>query len=156
VSRLGGDEFAIVLDRTTPEQAFELAHAVRRSIEAPGSILAIDDFGTGYSSLSYLKELPVDVLKIDRSFVSDLPDSHASLAIVAAAIELSHRLGLEVVAEGVETQEQYDCLVELGCDLIQGYHISRPVSAAKLTKMIEAAMPRVEAEQGAAPDQVAA
>jgi EAL domain-containing protein (putative c-di-GMP-specific phosphodiesterase class I) len=96
------------------------------------------------------------VLKIDRSFVSDLPDAHASLAIVAAAIELSHRLGLGVVAEGVETQEQYDCLVELGCDLIQGYHISRPVSAAKLTKMIEAAMPRVEAEQVAATDQVAA
>ena len=102
---------------------------VRRTLEALRALgvqVAIDDFGTGYSSLSYLKELPVDVLKIDRSFVSDLPDSEASTAIVAAAIELSHRLGLTVIAEGVENEEQFDCLDELGCDLIQGFLISRP------------------------------
>ncbi len=125
----------------TEEALVQEPERVRRTIDALqglGVQVAIDDFGTGYSSLSYLKELPVDLLKIDRSFVADLPESHASLAIVAAAIELSHRLGLEVVAEGVETQEQYDCLVELGCDLIQGYLICRPVSAAKLSKMIEA------------------
>ncbi len=115
---------------------------VRRTLEtlrALGVQVALDDFGTGYSSLSYLKDLPVDMLKIDRSFVSDLPASEASMAIVAAAIELSHRLGLSVVAEGVETDEQYDCLEELGCDLIQGFVVSPPVAASALASMMEEA-----------------
>jgi diguanylate cyclase (GGDEF)-like protein len=115
---------------------------VRRTLEALRALgvqVAIDDFGTGYSSLSYLKVLPVDVLKIDRSFVTDLPGSEASTAIVAAAIELSHRLDLTVVAEGVETDEQYQCLEELGCDLIQGYLISRPVPAAELNEVVDKA-----------------
>jgi EAL domain-containing protein (putative c-di-GMP-specific phosphodiesterase class I) len=111
-----------------------------RELQAFGVKVAIDDFGTGYSSLSYLKELPVDLIKIDRSFVADLPESDASAAIVAAATELSHRLGLEVVAEGVETEEQYACVAELGCDLIQGYLISKAVSAATLGKMIDASL----------------
>jgi diguanylate cyclase (GGDEF)-like protein len=112
---------------------------VRRTLEALRALgvrVAIDDFGTGYSSLSYLKQLPVDVLKIDRSFVADLPGSHASTAIVAAAIELSHRLGLTVIAEGVESDDQYDYLETLGCDLIQGYVISPPVSASSLGSMM--------------------
>ena len=110
---------------------------VLESLRALGVQVAIDDFGTGYSSLSYLKDLPVDLLKIDRSFVCDLPDSDASTAIVAAAIELSHRLGLAVVAEGVETEAQYACLEALGCDLIQGYVISPPVTASSLASMME-------------------
>ena len=115
---------------------------VRRTLEALRALgvqVALDDFGTGYSSLSYLKDLPVDVLKIDRSFVSELPGSEASMAIVAAAIELSHRLGLKVVAEGVETSGQYECLEALGCDLIQGYVVSRPVTASALASMMEEA-----------------
>ena len=112
---------------------------VLETIRALGVQVAIDDFGTGYSSLSYLKDLPVDVLKIDRSFVSELPDSDASIAIIAAAIELSHRLGLQVVAEGVETDEQYECLEALQCDLIQGYVVSRPVAASSLTSTMEEA-----------------
>jgi EAL domain-containing protein (putative c-di-GMP-specific phosphodiesterase class I) len=118
---------------------------VRRTLDGLHSLgvqVAIDDFGTGYSSLSYLKDLPVDVLKIDRSFVSDLPGSEASAAIVAAAIELSHRLDLTVVAEGVETEEQYRCLEELGCDLIQGYLVSRPVPAGTLDEVIDTAFVR--------------
>jgi EAL domain-containing protein (putative c-di-GMP-specific phosphodiesterase class I) len=116
---------------------------VRRTLEslrALGVQIAIDDFGTGYSSLSYLKDLPVDILKIDRSFVSDLPASEASLAITAAAVELSHRLGLTVVAEGVETEAQLDCLETLGCDLIQGYLISKPVTASALLSMLDDAV----------------
>ncbi len=112
---------------------------VRRTLEplrALGVQVAIDDFGTGYSSLSYLKELPVDLLKIDRSFVTDLPGSEASTAIVAAAIELSHRLGLTVVAEGVEDELQYECLADLGCDLIQGYVVSPPVSASGFSALL--------------------
>jgi diguanylate cyclase (GGDEF)-like protein len=101
-----------------------------------GVEIAIDDFGTGYSSLSYLSELPVDVLKIDRSFVAGLADSEASNAIVAAAIELAHRLQLVVVAEGVEEMEQFDLLDGLGCDLIQGYLVCRPVPAADLEERI--------------------
>jgi EAL domain-containing protein (putative c-di-GMP-specific phosphodiesterase class I) len=115
---------------------------VRRTLEllrALGVQVALDDFGTGYSSLSYLKDLPVDLLKIDRSFVSELPESDASMAIVAAAIELSHRLGLRVVAEGVETEGQYECLEALGCDLIQGYVVSRPVTASALASVMDAA-----------------
>ena len=81
----------------------------------------------------------MDVLKIDRSFVADMLESEASTAIVAAAIELSHRLGLTVVAEGVEVEDQLDLLEELGCDLIQGYLISPPVTAAALGTIIEAA-----------------
>jgi EAL domain-containing protein (putative c-di-GMP-specific phosphodiesterase class I) len=115
---------------------------VRRTLEtlrALGVQVAIDDFGTGYSALSYLKDLPVDVLKIDRSFVADLPGSEVSTAIVAAAIELSHRLGLSVVAEGVETAEQFDCLDALGCDLIQGFLVSPPMAASALASMMEEA-----------------
>jgi diguanylate cyclase (GGDEF)-like protein len=118
---------------------------VRRTLDGLRSLgvqIAIDDFGTGYSSLSYLKDLPVDVLKIDQSFVSDIPGSETSTAIVAAAIELSHRLDLTVVAEGVETEEQYRCLEELGCDLIQGYLVSRPVPAATLDEVIGTAFVR--------------
>ena len=113
----------------TEEALVQEPDRVRRTLEelqALGVQVAIDDFGTGYSSLSYLKELPVDLIKIDRSFVADLPESDASAAIVAAAIELSHRLGLEVVAEGVETEEQFACVADLGVDLIQGYLIAKP------------------------------
>jgi len=137
---------ALTLEITEGAFAQEPAR-VRRTLEtlrALGVQVAIDDFGTGYSSLSYLKELPVDLLKIDRSFVSDLPGGEASAAIVAAAIELSHRLGLAVVAEGVESAEQYEFLEELGCDLIQGYLVSKPVSASDLTFLMEEARRGVE------------
>ena len=121
---------------------------VRRTLEplrTLGVQVAIDDFGTGYSSLSYLKELPVDLLKIDRAFVTDLPGSEASTAIVAAAIELSHRLGLTVVAEGVEDELQYDCLADLGCDLIQGYVVSPPVSASGFSRLMAEASRETDA-----------
>jgi diguanylate cyclase (GGDEF)-like protein len=108
-----------------------------------GIALAIDDFGTGYSSLNYLKRLPVDVLKIDRSFVSRMEVDEDDAIIVRSTIELGHNLGLIVVAEGVENQETLVRLAELGCDTAQGYHLSRPVPAEDLTGWLLARAPRV-------------
>lgn len=97
-----------------------------------GVHLSIDDFGTGYSSLSYLRRLPAAELKIDSSFVMDLESSSDARAVVDAVVRLAHALGLKVVAEGVENQRQQDILVELGCDELQGYHFSKPISARAL------------------------
>ncbi len=119
----------------TETVAMEDVKATQRAIEALHGIgvsLAIDDFGTGYSSLSYLRQLPARQLKIDRSFVLDIEESSDALAVVAAIISLAHKLGLRVVAEGVETARQRDLLIELGCDELQGYYFARPMSAEAL------------------------
>ncbi len=102
-----------------------------------GVHLSIDDFGTGYSSLSYLKSLNVNKLKIDRSFVKDLPEDMDDRAIVRAIIHMAHDLGLTVVAEGVETSQQAELLTELGCDIFQGYYFCRPVKADKITSLMK-------------------
>ncbi|HEX5802919.1 MAG TPA: EAL domain-containing protein [Azospira sp.] len=98
-----------------------------------GVKLAIDDFGTGYSSMSYLKRLPIDTLKIDRSFVSDLPQDVNDLAIATAIVAVGHSLGLTVIAEGIETTAQAEALLNLGCDLGQGYLYARPMPATQVT-----------------------
>lgn len=102
-----------------------------------GVTLSLDDFGTGYSSLNYLKRLPIDILKIDRSFVRDLTIGSDDAAIVKAIISLAHNLQLSVIAEGVETQAQLEYLQLHSCDQIQGYFISRPVSAEALAKLLK-------------------
>ncbi|MGQ3281209.1 MAG: putative bifunctional diguanylate cyclase/phosphodiesterase, partial [Shinella sp.] len=114
------------------QQAVETMHR----LEKLGVHLAIDDFGTGYSSLASLKRFPVGRLKIDRSFVQDLPDDGDDAAIARAVISLAHSLQLRVIAEGVETREQIDFLREAGCDEIQGYYLSRPIDARALQAIL--------------------
>jgi EAL domain-containing protein (putative c-di-GMP-specific phosphodiesterase class I) len=103
-----------------------------------GVRLAIDDFGTGYSSLAYLKRLPVDELKIDKSFVQGMERDDNDAVIVRSTIDLGRNLGLRVVAEGVETDEAWRRLASLGCDVAQGYYLSRPVPAAELASWLRA------------------
>lgn len=106
------------------------------SLRARGIQLQLDDFGTGYSSLSYLHRFPLDVLKIDRSFVSRMLSAPEALRLVRSIIELGHDLGLKIVAEGVEAQAEVQRLHELGCDFAQGYYFSRPVAAAKAAELL--------------------
>jgi len=101
-----------------------------------GIRLAIDDFGTGYSSLSYLKRFPVDVLKIDKSFVEDIPNVRDDMEIASTVIAIGHTLGFKVLAEGVENESQLEFLKTQGCDLYQGYLKSRPVPAEEFEKFL--------------------
>lgn len=101
-----------------------------------GMKIAIDDFGTGYSSLSYLKLFPVTSIKIDRSFVRDAPTDTSDRAIMEATVFIGHRLGLEVVAEGVENEDQLELVREMGCDLIQGYYFFKPMNSDDITKVL--------------------
>jgi diguanylate cyclase (GGDEF)-like protein/PAS domain S-box-containing protein len=103
-----------------------------QNIKALGIGLSIDDFGTGYSSLSYLKRLPVNVIKVDRSFVMDIPGDTDDMEITAAVIAMAHKLRYKVVAEGIETEAQHRFLRESGCDYGQGYYFSRPLPPAEL------------------------
>lgn len=118
---------------SNPSAAIEILNKVRDM----GISLSVDDFGTGYSSLSYLKRLPIKKLKIDQSFVRDLPDDEEDAAISKAVIALAKSLNLEIIAEGVETQEQKDFLVANGCHNIQGYYYSKPIKAEKMQKLLE-------------------
>jgi EAL domain-containing protein (putative c-di-GMP-specific phosphodiesterase class I) len=120
----------------------EKAAVTFAGLKQTGVSLALDDFGTGYSSLSYLKQFPLDCVKIDRSFVSDLPGKPDDVAITTAIIAMGHALGLRVVAEGVETAQQRDFLLAAGCDEYQGYYFSRPVPEEELCAAVTAALKR--------------
>ena len=115
-----------------PEEAIEIL----KDISNLGVELAVDDFGTGYSSLSYLKRLPIDKLKIDRSFVKGLPDDEEDAGIARAVVALSKSLNISVIAEGVETKEQKEFVVEIGCKNIQGYFYSKPIPADEMERFL--------------------
>ena len=114
--------------------AIELLADLRRR----GIRVSIDDYGTGYSSLAYLKRMPVDILKIDRSFVRNLIEDTRDAAIVSSTIELGHNLGIGIVAEGVEDQQAMDRLIEYGCDAVQGFHLARPQALRELLAWVAA------------------
>ena len=117
----------------------ELTILTLREISRLGIEIAIDDFGTGYSSLSYLKRLPIDKLKIDQSFVKDLPEDEEGMAIVEAVIAFAKSLHLRVIAEGVEREEQKEVLLEKGCRNIQGYYYGKPVPAEAMERILRSA-----------------
>jgi EAL domain-containing protein (putative c-di-GMP-specific phosphodiesterase class I) len=129
----------LVLELTESTVMHDFAESARQMerLKRLGVRIAIDDFGTGYSSLSYLHRLPIDVLKIDRSFMENLSEPDGTRPIVDAVLSMAHTLGLHVVAEGVETAEQLDTLREGQCDLIQGYFFSRPVQAKQAAAFLE-------------------
>lgn len=122
-------ESAVMSD---PEHCIELFNEVHRL----GVKVSVDDFGTGYSSLSYLSSLPLDTLKIDRSFVSNIIEDASNQTIVKAIIALSHNLGLKVVAEGVETEAQKEFLKVNNCDVMQGFLLSRPIPATEIPRLL--------------------
>ena len=109
------------------------------TLKEVGIRFAIDDFGTGYSSLSYIKMLPIDTLKIDRAFISELNNNSDDKAIVTATIQMSHSMGVEVLAEGVETEEQLAFLNSLGCDKFQGYLFSKPIPHNEIEELFKGA-----------------
>jgi EAL domain-containing protein (putative c-di-GMP-specific phosphodiesterase class I) len=115
----------------------ESSSGTLRRLKDLGVRLAIDDFGVGYSSLSYLRYLPVDQLKLDRVLLENLDGDHKNLAIVRAAVDLGHALGIEVVAEGVETQEEFEELRKLGCDVGQGDYWWGPRLPGEAEKLLE-------------------
>jgi diguanylate cyclase (GGDEF)-like protein/PAS domain S-box-containing protein len=114
----------------------EAANTTVRQLHELGVRMAIDDFGTGYSSLNYLKKFPINTVKVDRSFVMDIPESADDMAITSAVIAMAHRLNMEVVAEGVETKAQLDFLLEHDCEYAQGYLFAKPLPLADLRPMI--------------------
>ena len=110
--------------------------AILEQLSAMGVLVSVDDFGTGYSSMSYLRRFPIDKLKIDRAFISEITAQVADASIVQAIVSLAHSLGLKVVAEGVETPEQLAFLKKLGCDQYQGYFFSRAISASDFEALL--------------------
>jgi EAL domain-containing protein (putative c-di-GMP-specific phosphodiesterase class I) len=121
-----------------PSRALDVLTRLRTK----GVSVAIDDFGTGYSSLAYLTRLPVDEIKIDKSFVRDMAANPENAVIVRSTITLGHDLGLRVVAEGIEDQQTWDLLAQNKCDIAQGYYLSRPLQAGQATQWLGSRLPR--------------
>ena len=138
LDRWGVDPRFLKIEITESSIMADPAHAlaILSMLQSMGVRLSVDDFGTGYSSLTHLRELPIDEIKIDKSFVMGMTTSDADAAIVRTVIDLAHNLGKQVCAEGVENEEVWRMLAELGCDLAQGYWISRPAPAEELMQWL--------------------
>jgi EAL domain-containing protein (putative c-di-GMP-specific phosphodiesterase class I) len=130
-----------LLELEITESAF--LHSTRQTagklgrLQAAGISIALDDFGTGYSSLSYLRELPISTLKIDRAFIHSIFESRKNKSLTSTIIKMGHALGMELVAEGVETEKQQAFLAKLKCDRIQGYNLSKPIPESGITDFLE-------------------
>jgi len=133
------DPKLLVLEITESVMMHDIDQAASklRAIKSLGVRLALDDFGTGYSSLSYLRSFPVDVVKIDKFFVDEIETDEGSSALVQAILRLGLGLTFEVVAEGIETQEQMRSLIDLGCRYGQGYYLAHPLSSPELAEFLE-------------------
>ncbi len=136
-ARLDPHQLELEITETTLMLANDKIRDTLREFKEMGIKLTIDDFGIGYSSLAYLKEFPLDILKVDRSFTRTLPGDKDNLAIVAMIISLAHQLDLSVVAEGVETQKQLRALRDLNCDAVQGFFFSKPVPAEDFSRLLD-------------------
>src|SRR5439155_265607 len=143
IAGFGRDQPLLDVEITESVLVDDIEETTRKlqTLRRAGVEVSVDDFGTGYCSLSYLARLPVDVLKIDRSFVVKMRDAGYPRNIVAMIVSLAHTLGLKVIAEGVEDDEQVRLLRDLGCDQIQGYLVSRPVPAEEVAKLLSPAPP---------------
>ncbi|HPN83238.1 MAG TPA: EAL domain-containing protein, partial [Spirochaetota bacterium] len=151
------DLVGAVMQRTgTPPQALEIEITetvamknydtsihLLNELHGMGIRISIDDFGTGYSSLGYLKHFPINMLKIDRSFVNDIPGSREDMSITRAIIAMARSLGLDIIAEGVETPEQLAFLEEAGCNFIQGFLFGQPLDARTATTLLEQGLPAI-------------
>ena len=137
-SRLPADRLELEITEGVLLADEERTLATLTRLRAAGVSISMDDFGTGYSSLSYLRRFPFDKIKVDRSFVRQLPGDPESAAIVRAIITMGSCLGMTITVEGVETAEQFAFTAASGCDQVQGYHVSRPLPAADFLSFVEA------------------
>ncbi|HYV89925.1 MAG TPA: EAL domain-containing protein [Candidatus Polarisedimenticolia bacterium] len=133
---LAPDCVIVEITETASQQILKLLDTLTR-LRLKGFCLALDDFGIGFSSMAQLQQLPFSEIKVDRSFVGKMAEAEDCLIITRAIINLGHELGLKVVAEGVESAEALEKLVQLGCDTAQGYHIGRPMSAAGIQALLK-------------------
>ena len=156
IARSGVDPSRIELELTESMLMQDAREAIRtlEDLSGLGAKLAIDDFGTGYSSLSYLKQFPVDRLKLDQSFVRQMTTNHSDAVIARATINLGHSLGLEVIAEGVETEDQYEYLRAEGCDVVQGYLFGKPMAPDDLAAVLRYSGPGGSVAAGRLPEGV--
>jgi EAL domain-containing protein (putative c-di-GMP-specific phosphodiesterase class I) len=144
-------ELCLELTESVLMQDVASGAATLGELRALGVRLALDDFGTGYSSLAYLRRLQVDLLKVDRSFMTELGEQPAEETIVAAIVGLARGLGLGVTAEGIETSEQLECVRALGCDSAQGFLLARPAAADEVSKLLHQPIGLLQIEAGVGP-----